>query len=87
MGELFQPTHLLIFGMIFMFFPVLVLPPYWMIFKKAGFSPWLALLILVPFANLLVLYIVAFSVWNVTASPQGWPVQQPPYPPSYPPQV
>jgi hypothetical protein len=79
MGELFQPTHLLI---LFMFFPAIVLPPYWMIFKKAGFSPWLALLILVPIANLLVLYIVAFSAWNVVpASPQGWPVQQPPYPP------
>lgn len=42
-----------------------VLPPYWMIFKKAGFSPWLALLMFVPLANLITLYVVAFSKWQV----------------------
>lgn len=41
----------------------LILPPFWKIFAKAGFSPWLALLILVPVVNLVVLYIAAFSPW------------------------
>ena len=41
----------------------LVLPPFWTIFTKAGFSPWLALLMLVPLVNLVVLYMVAFSRW------------------------
>jgi hypothetical protein len=29
--------------------------PYWVIFRKAGFSPWLSLLILIPLVNLVVL--------------------------------
>lgn len=41
------------------------LPPYWMIFKKAGFSPWLAWLMLLPFVNIILLYVVAFSRWRV----------------------
>jgi hypothetical protein len=41
----------------------LILPPFWKIFAKAGFSPWLALLVLVPLVNLIVLYVVAFSRW------------------------
>ena len=40
-----------------------ILPPFWKIFAKAGFSPWLSLLVLIPLANLVVLYIVAFSRW------------------------
>jgi hypothetical protein len=41
----------------------LILPPFWTIFAKAGFSPWLSLLMLVPGVNLIVLYMVAFSRW------------------------
>jgi hypothetical protein len=40
-----------------------ILPPFWKIFGKAGFSPWLSLLVLIPVVNLVVLYIVAFSRW------------------------
>jgi len=40
--------------------PVVIIP-YWKIFSKAGFSGWLSLLMLVPVANLMVLYVVAFS--------------------------
>lgn len=40
-----------------------ILPPFWKIFAKAGFSPWLSLLILVPIVNLVTLYVVAFSRW------------------------
>jgi hypothetical protein len=68
--------------------------PFWMIFKKAGFSPWLVLLFFVPLANLIVLYIVAFSQWKVvpisqcvgTAYPPAvYPPQQTGYPAPYPP--
>ncbi|HUX28044.1 MAG TPA: hypothetical protein VMV39_04620 [Terracidiphilus sp.] len=51
------------------------LPPYWMIFKKAGFSPWLALTMLVPLVNVIVLYVVAFSTWRVV--PTAPPFVQP----------
>lgn len=44
--------------------PIVVLP-YWQIFRKAGFSPVLSLLILVPLVNLVLLYYVAFSHWKV----------------------
>jgi hypothetical protein len=61
---------------------IAVLPPYWMIFKKAGFSPWLALLMYIPLANIIVLYFVAFSSWKVV------PVPLPASPPmSFPPQA
>lgn len=63
-------------GLIFLLMIVLALPPYWMIFKKAGFSPWLSLLIFVPLANIITLYVVAFSRWKVVPvsnSPQQFP--------------
>ena len=50
---------------------IAVLPPYWMIFKKAGFSPWLALLMYIPLINIIVLYVVAFSNWKVVPAPQS----------------
>lgn len=43
---------------------LLVLPPFWMIFKKAGFEPALSVLTMVPFVNVVLLYIVAFSKWK-----------------------
>ena len=43
---------------------LVVIPPYWMIFKKAGFSPWLALLMYIPLVNIAVLYFVGFSTWK-----------------------
>ena len=57
--------------------------PYWKIFGKAGFSPWISLLMLVPLMNLVVLYIVAFSQWNVQPSFQQQvppPTQLPKHP-------
>ena len=61
------------------------------IFKKAGYSFWLALLMIVPLANLIWLLIFAFSTWPIQREldayrsrggypPQGSPVQ-PPRPP------
>lgn len=49
---------------------IVVLPPYWVIFKKAGFSPWLALLMYIPLANVILLYYVAFSSWKMAPAPQ-----------------
>jgi hypothetical protein len=51
-------------------FLVVLLPvaiiPYWVIFKKAGFSPFLSFLMVIPFVGLVVLYVIAFSQWSTT---------------------
>jgi hypothetical protein len=67
MGDLFQPFHILILLIVScVILPVYVIP-YWVIFKKAGFSPALSLLMVIPGVNLIVLYYVAFSDWKARA--------------------
>jgi hypothetical protein len=46
-------------------FIVVMLIPYWMIWKKAGFSPWLSILMIVPLVNFIMLYVLAFIDWKV----------------------
>lgn len=53
--------------LIFLVFIPIVIIPYWMIFKKAGFAPALSILIGIPLVNLIVLYYVAFSDWKARA--------------------
>jgi type II secretory pathway component PulF len=66
----------------------IVMIPCWFILKKAGQSPWLSLLCLLPtLGTLILLYILAFSEWRVAPPVQaGW-MPQPPFPPQppYPP--
>ena len=83
-----QNMHFLaLFVGVYLVFIVLVLIaiiiPTWFICKKAGFSPWLSLLVVVPFGGLVLLYVLAFADWKVVPAPQPayWPPQQPPYPP------
>jgi len=67
----------------------IVLVPFWFICKKAGFSPWLTLLNILPFGGIILWYVLAFAEWKVVPAPQpGWQPQSP-YPPQppYPPQV
>ncbi len=64
MGDLLQPWHLIVLAFVSSLFSAVVLPPYWMIFRKAGFSPWLSLLTLVPLAKYIVLWVVGFSEWK-----------------------
>ena len=59
----------------------IVLVPFWQIFKKAGMTPALSLLMILPLVNLVMLYVLAFSRWNVV--PAG--PEYPPYPGAYPP--
>ena len=51
----FNPFHSLFFLTFIGFASLLVLVPYWFIFKKAGFSPFLALLMFVPVVNVFML--------------------------------
>ena len=44
-------------------FAALIIVPFWFIFRKAGYSQWLGLLMVVPIVNLVMLYFLAFSDW------------------------
>lgn len=88
-----QFIHIL--GAILMFYAVLILLvltaiiiPTWFICKKAGFSPWLAFLNIIPVGGLILLYVLAFADWKVVPAPQAYWPPQPPYPPQppFPPQ-
>ena len=60
----FHPPHALFLAPLFLIFAVaggaLAIIPYWFIFRKAGFSPWLSLWPSFP-GWFVVLYVVAFS--------------------------
>jgi hypothetical protein len=82
----FGPGHSLIYLTFFGFFgaliSIVVLIPYWFIFKKAGFSPFLALLMFLPLINIVVLYFLAFARWNVVPAAMVYPAPPPvPYQP------
>ena len=71
----FLPLLILIGSIIFII-------PYWMIFKKAGFPPFLGILMVVPLVNLVLLYVLAFSDWKVAPINQNVH-QVPNYPPQF----
>jgi hypothetical protein len=61
----------------------IVILPFWFICKKAGFSPWLSMLVLLyPIGALVLLYILAFADWKVAPTVQAqMPYPYPPPPP------
>ena len=63
---------------------IIVIVPCWFICKKAGFSPWLAFLNIIPVGGLILLYVLAFADWKVVPAPQAYWPPQPPYPPQPP---
>jgi hypothetical protein len=53
---------------------VIAVVPFWRLCTRIGFSPWLSLLIIVPLANIIFIYYLAFSEWPTsrgTAAPGG----------------
>jgi hypothetical protein len=56
-------SELLVIFMVVLILAAAVLIPYWKIFVKAGFSPWLSLLMFLPLVNIGLLYFLAFSDW------------------------
>lgn len=68
-----------IMGIFMIVMLAIVIIPCWFICKKAGFSPWLALINIIPLGNLVLLYILAFAEWKVLPAPVAA------YPTSYPP--
>jgi hypothetical protein len=67
---------------------VLMVIPFWQIFKKAGMSGAMSLLMIVPLVNVVMLYVLAFSRWKVMPVPEygaGYPPVGYPPPAAYPP--
>ena len=59
-----MPMHMGPFGLImWLFFMVFIILPFWFIFSKAGYSKWLSFLMVVPIVNIVMLYFLAFSTW------------------------
>ena len=56
-------TELVLILLVVLIVSVVKIIPYWKIFAKAGFSPWLSFLMIVPVADLIVLYFLGFSEW------------------------
>lgn len=61
-----------VIGVIALIGTAIYIIPFWFIFKKAGFTPWLCLLLILPLVNIIMLYVLAFTEWKVV------PVAQPP---------
>ncbi|MDA7876791.1 hypothetical protein N9A89_01850 [Akkermansiaceae bacterium] len=70
MGSLGTQEMILIL-MIGVFIALVVVLPFWFICKKAGFSPWLSLITLIPFGAIVLPFILAFVPWKVPTSAEG----------------
>jgi hypothetical protein len=89
MSDTTQAQHLMmmmapIFLIVCIIVLAVILIPFWFICKKAGFSPWLTLLNLLPGGGLVLVYVLAFAEWKVVPAAQILPYP-PPYHPPYPP--
>jgi len=62
--NLFKPEHLLIILVLPL---LLVVIPFWQIWKKAGFSPLLSLLMPIAPVGIVLIYILAFAPWKNTS--------------------
>jgi hypothetical protein len=63
MSNLGVQELVLIFVIVFVLALVVLVFPYWRIFKKAGFSPALSFLMIKPLVNICMLYYLALTEW------------------------
>jgi hypothetical protein len=42
---------------------IIIIIPFWRICARAGYSPWLSLLLALPLINIIFIYFLAFSAW------------------------
>ena len=77
-------TFLAVLPIIILVGYTVLIVPFWFICKKAGCSPWLSLINVIPLGNIILIYVLAFAEWKIRpAFPQQIPY---PYPPPPPPQ-
>lgn len=83
--EMVQRIMMMMIPIFFIMYAIsvaLFMVPCWFICKKAGFSPWLALLCLLPsLGTLVLLYVLAFAEWKVVPAPRAAWQPSAPYPP------
>ncbi|MCX6143073.1 MAG: hypothetical protein NTZ35_07625 [Ignavibacteriales bacterium] len=65
-----NPEIVLIVLILFVGGAVLLVLPYWSIFRKAGFDPNLSLLMLIPLVNVAMLFYLAFAEWPILKQQQ-----------------
>jgi hypothetical protein len=58
----------------FLLVVIVVVIPFWKICERVGHSPWLSLLTLIPLANIVFIYYIAFGEWP---SQRGGPAATP----------
>jgi hypothetical protein len=63
MGNLGMPEVLLILVIVAVFGALFTVVPFWFIFRKAGYHPALSLLMMIPFANIIMKFFLAFADW------------------------
>ena len=54
--------------LLYVLIAIIFVVPFWKIFEKAGFTPALSLLMLIPIVNLVMIYYLAFAKWPGRAS-------------------
>lgn len=60
-----EPTNALLGFIPIVVISIVFVIPYWQIFRKAGYSPWLALLLFIPLVNIILIWWFAFSAWPI----------------------
>jgi len=51
------------------FFVVAYVLPFWRIYQRLGFSPWLSMLMVITPLNIILLYYLAFAEWPAMREP------------------
>lgn len=50
---------------------VIIVLPFYKLWKRTGHNPWISLLMLVPVVNLVMLYVLAFKDWPALPGRNG----------------
>ena len=59
---------------------VVIVIAWWKIFKKAGYPAWYAILMFIPFVNLVIFFVFAFGQWPILKGHEAAPAPAPPTP-------
>ena len=81
----FHPWMLGFWGLGCPIMAAIAIIPFWRICTRVGLSPWLSLLLVVPLANLIFVYFLAFGEWPAWRGRAGPGAPGTPNAPGFPP--